>query len=68
MSPAGFEPAVPVSKLPQTHGLDRAGIGIGVDRYSNKCINCIKYTKENNKLRAFKMEVNYQHTVDLISK
>jgi hypothetical protein len=68
MSSAGFEPAIPVSKRLQTHGLDRACTGIGVYRYSNKCINCMTYTKENKKLRALKMEVNYQHTEDLISK
>jgi hypothetical protein len=66
MFPAGFEPAIPVSKRPQTHGLDRAGTAIGVDRYSNKCINCITYTKGNKKLRTFKMAVNYQRTEDLI--
>ena len=25
----GFEPAIPASKLPQTHTLDRAAIGTG---------------------------------------
>jgi hypothetical protein len=63
---AGFEPAVTVNKRLQTHSLNRAGTGIGVDRYSNKCTNCITYTKENKKLRAFKMKVNYQNTEDLI--
>jgi len=66
MSPARFKSAIPVSKRPQIHGLDRAGTG--VDRYSNKCINCITYTKKNKKIRAFRMEVNYHHTKDLISK
>jgi len=28
MLPAGFELAIPVSELPQTHALDRAAIGI----------------------------------------
>jgi hypothetical protein len=28
MSPAGFEPAIPASKRPQTHVLDRAATGI----------------------------------------
>jgi hypothetical protein len=29
MPPAGFEPAIPASKRPQTHTLDRATTGIG---------------------------------------
>ena len=29
MQPAGFEPAIPASELPQTHALDRATTGIG---------------------------------------
>ena len=29
MSPAGFEPAIPVSERPQTYALDRAATGIG---------------------------------------
>jgi hypothetical protein len=29
MLPAGFEPAIPASELPQTHALDRAATGIG---------------------------------------
>jgi len=29
MPPAGFEPAIPASMLPQTHALDRATTGIG---------------------------------------
>jgi hypothetical protein len=28
-SPAGFKPTIPVSKLPQTHALDRTATGIG---------------------------------------
>jgi len=30
-SPVGFEPVIPASELPQTHGLDRAATGIGRD-------------------------------------
>jgi len=33
MSPAGFEPAVPVSERPQTHALDRAATGVGWPRF-----------------------------------
>ena len=29
MSPAGFEPAIPASRQPQTHSLDRAATGFG---------------------------------------
>jgi hypothetical protein len=29
MPPAGFEPTVPASELPQTHALERAATGIG---------------------------------------
>jgi hypothetical protein len=29
MRPAGFEPAIPASKRPQTHALDGAATGIG---------------------------------------
>jgi hypothetical protein len=29
MSPAGFEPAIPTSKRPETHALDRAANGVG---------------------------------------
>jgi hypothetical protein len=31
MPPAGFEPTIPVSERPQTHALDRAATGIGVN-------------------------------------
>jgi len=31
MPPAAFEPAIPASERPQTHTLDRAGTGTGVD-------------------------------------
>jgi len=30
MSPAGFEPTIPVSELPQTHALDCAATGTGI--------------------------------------
>jgi len=30
MSPAGFEPAIPASKRPQTHALDRAATGLDI--------------------------------------
>ena len=29
MPPAGFEPAIPASKRPQTHALEQAATGIG---------------------------------------
>ena len=40
MPPAGFEPAIPASKLLQTHSLDSAATGIGrglpyKDKYDN---------------------------------
>jgi hypothetical protein len=31
MPPAGFEPAIPESKRLQTHALDPAATGIGID-------------------------------------
>jgi hypothetical protein len=31
MPPAGFEPAIPASERPQTHALDVAATGIGVN-------------------------------------
>ena len=34
MPPAGFEPIVPESERPQTHALDRAAAGIGVDSFT----------------------------------
>jgi hypothetical protein len=48
MSPAGFEPAIPASKRPQTHALDRAATGIGT--IILVCIN--KYGTEDL-LRTF---------------
>jgi hypothetical protein len=30
MPPAGFEPVIPASELPQTHTLDHAATGIGI--------------------------------------
>ena len=30
-APAVFEPAIPASKRPQTHSVERAGTGIGTD-------------------------------------
>ena len=32
---AGFEPAFPASKRPQTHALDRVATGIGVGESTN---------------------------------
>jgi hypothetical protein len=32
--PVGFEPAIPASKRPDTHALDRAATGIGIQWYS----------------------------------
>ena len=37
--PAGFEPAIPASKLPHTHALDRAATGIGAPRQFKVNIN-----------------------------
>jgi len=37
MLPAGFEPAMPTSKRPQTQALDRAATGIGI--YTHICIH-----------------------------
>ena len=34
MSPAGFEPATPASKQPQTHALDRAATRIGTQNFT----------------------------------
>jgi hypothetical protein len=31
MPPVGVEPTIPVSERPQTHALDRAATGIGMD-------------------------------------
>ena len=42
MPPAGFEPAIPASKRPQTHALHRAATGIGRDAlYSCKFTNLL---------------------------
>jgi hypothetical protein len=40
MPPVGFEPAIPASEQPQTHILDRADTGIGIDNYTqyNICV------------------------------
>jgi hypothetical protein len=32
MPPAGIEPPIPASERPQTHALDRAATGIGLDK------------------------------------
>jgi hypothetical protein len=32
-APAGFEPTIPASKRPQTHALDRAATGIGINKH-----------------------------------
>jgi hypothetical protein len=34
MPPAGLEPAIPASEWPQTHALDSAAAGIGVNNFS----------------------------------
>jgi len=39
MFPAGFQPAIPASKLPHTHALDRAATGIGAPRRYKVNIN-----------------------------
>jgi hypothetical protein len=31
MPPAGFKPTIPASERPQTHALDRAATGIGIN-------------------------------------
>jgi hypothetical protein len=33
MSSAGFEPAIPATKRPQTYALDRAATGLGIETY-----------------------------------
>jgi len=33
MPPAGFEPAIPASELPQTHALDHVATGIGLQAF-----------------------------------
>jgi hypothetical protein len=43
MPPVGFEPAIPASKWPQTHSLDRAATVIGV-WYNTVLIPKIKVT------------------------
>ena len=43
MLPAGFEPAFPASQRPQTHALDRAATGIGMEEpYTDKLKNTAK--------------------------
>jgi hypothetical protein len=39
MPSAGFEPAFPVTKIPQTYALERAATGIGVWE-NNRCLFC----------------------------
>jgi len=33
MYPSGFEPTIAASERPQTHALDRAATGIGIESY-----------------------------------
>ena len=52
MPPTGFEPAMPASKRPQTHTLDRAATGIGTLTYNTMYslliyFNVIKYVSLN---------------------
>jgi hypothetical protein len=39
MPPAEFEPAIPASKRPQTHALDRSATGIGFERNTDELIS-----------------------------
>jgi len=43
MPPTGFEPTIPASERPQTHALDRAGIGIDTITIVNRSLNSINY-------------------------
>ena len=47
MPPAGFEPAIPVGNLPQTHALDRSATGIGscicYVVYLTTCLFCVGF-------------------------
>lgn len=40
MTPAVFEPTIPLNELPQTHGLDLAASGIGISRSLNDINSC----------------------------
>jgi hypothetical protein len=49
MPPAGFEPATPATERPQTHALDRAATGIGLNTIRDKKHNIlIENLKTNN--------------------
>ena len=42
MPPAGIEPPIPASERPQTHALDRAATGIGLDKSEfSKMLQCL---------------------------
>jgi len=43
MPPAGFETTIPANERPQTHALDRAGIGIDIVTIVNRSLNSINY-------------------------
>ena len=67
MSPAGFEPAIPVSKRPKTHALDRAVSGMGV-RSIVSDVNCqifaLDFHRHFSGVNHTKVFVN--HTVVLL--
>ena len=44
MPPAGFEPAIPASKRPHTHTLDRAAIGIGLIHNTVSRSDCMEWS------------------------
>jgi hypothetical protein len=48
--PEGFEPTIPASERPQTHALDRAATGIGLNHFSHKyklvCVCVLTFIKE----------------------
>jgi hypothetical protein len=52
--PVGFEPAIPASKRPQTHALDRAATGNGNWNYTDRVIN-----RQEHKTYLLKSRLRY---------
>jgi len=71
MLPAGFEPAIPASKRPQTHALDGAATGIGRNTRVGTLIVAIIYLQLIQNRYMFRsfivLQCSHQHCVQPVA-
>ena len=73
MSPAGFEPAIPASERPQTHALDRATTGTGLNSQfiftsKTRCVMWTKHAEEGQRTQEVNSLINIRYNILRIKK